>query len=245
MSGSDFEKIIRYIHGSEDSVDKDVIYVFDALPALSDCKSFCDGNGDENGNIIVVKDGIVASAFKGSIDEVNNALFYTYSLHSQEFPLIIERTVKRDIVLKDIKVLRKILSSFSRTQFRTLIKNALRSDWKTRISVLKAIDYYAIDFSGIPRTNKEDLLKALAFQIGQAIALHEGRELYTKRDISEYFPKLRDYLYRRPAPIDTIVQYIYKLAEILEKLPVKTIDKSLISTGEGEIYNLDTEEKIG
>lgn len=40
---------IRYVHGSEDSVDIDVVYVFDKLPDVSTCKSFCDGKGNENG----------------------------------------------------------------------------------------------------------------------------------------------------------------------------------------------------
>lgn len=240
------DKIIRYIHGSEDSTDVDVIYVFDALPGIDDCKHFCDGNGNENGNIIIVKNGVVASAFKGSVDEVNNALFYTYPLHSQEFPLIIQRPVERDIMLKDIKVVRKILSSFSRTQFRCDIKEALRSGWGKRLNTLKNLDYNSIDFSSIPKTSKDDLLKTLAFQIGQAIALHEGIELYTKRSIADYFPELRDYLYRVVSSSDVIIKFIHRYVSLLEELPVKTIDKNIIrvsGTPEG-LYNLDTEEKM-
>ncbi len=240
------DKIIRYIHGSEDSTDVDVIYVFDSLPGIADCKRFCDGNGNENGNIIVVKNGVVASAFKGSVDEVNNALFYTYPLHSQEFPLIIQRPVERDVMLKDIKVVRKILSSFSRTQFRCNIKESLRSDWGKRLYTLENLDYNSIDFSSISKTSKEDLLKTLAFQIGQAIALHEGVELYTKRAIADYFPELKDCLYRVASSSDIIIKFIHRYVLLLEKIPVETIDKNIIrvsGTSEG-LYNLDTEEKI-
>lgn len=239
-------KIIRYVHGSEDSTDVDVIYVFDALPDIADCKRFCDGNGNENGNIIVVKNGVVESAFKGSVDEVNNALFYTYPLHSQEFPLIIQRPVERDVMLKDIKVVRKILSSFSRTQFRCAIKESLRNGWEKRLNTLKNLDYNSIDFSSIPKTSKEDLLKTLAFQIGQAIALHERVELYTKREIAQYFTELRDYLYRLECSSDIIIKFIHRYVLILEKLPVETIDKNIIRVSgmpEG-LYDLNAEGKI-
>ena len=240
------DKIIRYIHGSEDSTDVDVIYVFDSLPGIADCKRFCVGNSNENGNIIVVKNGVVASAFKGSVDEVNNALFYTYPLHRQEFPLIIQRSVERDVMLKDIKVVRKILSSFSRTQFRCDIKEALRSGWEKRLNTLKNLDYNLIDFSSIPKTSKEDLLKTLAFQIGQAIALREGVELYTKRAIAQYFPELKDCLYRVASSSDIIIKFIHRYVLLLEKVPVETIDKNIIrASGMPEgLYNLDTEEKM-
>ena len=207
-----------YIHGSEDSTDRDIIYVFESLPSFQECKSFCDGQGANNGNIVVIKDGVIASAYKGSIDEVNNGLFHTYKLHKQEFPLLIERTVERDVILKDIKVIRKILSTFTRTQFRVTVKEALRGSWQAKISLLKNLDYYSIDFDNIQKSNKADLLKSFAFQLGQAIALHEGVELYTKREIGSYFPELNDYLRRKEAGINTIIEFIRRYASMLETI---------------------------
>jgi hypothetical protein len=35
---------IYYIHGSADSVDKDIFYVFDEMPLFQDAKRFCDAS---------------------------------------------------------------------------------------------------------------------------------------------------------------------------------------------------------
>ena len=73
------EIIARYIHGSENSTDLDVIYVVDELPSLQECKTFC-SDKDENRNLITVENGIVTSVYKGTPDEVNNSLLRTYNL---------------------------------------------------------------------------------------------------------------------------------------------------------------------
>lgn len=237
---------IRYVHGSEDSVDIDVIYVFEQLPDVATCKSFCDGKGNENGNIIVVNDGVVVAAFKGSVDEVNNALFYTYQLHEQDYPLIIEHPVERDVILKDIKVIRKILSSFSRTQFRGEIKEALRGNWETKLLVLKKLEYEKIDFSIIPKTTTKDLMKTLAFQMGQALALHQGIELYTKRAIAEYYPELKDYLYRVDASNENMINFIRRFTNEVAMIPAKVIDNDFVEFCEKEktVYNINKEIRI-
>ena len=237
--------IIRYVHGSEDSTDVDVMYVFDTLPSTAECKAFCDGK-KENGNIIVVKDGVVIASYKGSVDEVNNGLFYTYKLHKQEFPLIVQRAVKRDVILKDIKALRKILSEFTRTQYRKEVKEALRGGWEDKILMLKSLDYKAIDFSNNTKINKIDLFKSFAFQLGQAIALHEGVELYTKKDIANYFPLLADYIQRNETSIDNIISFIYQFASILEEIPVKVQGKDVVCFLEpyNGIYDINKEKRI-
>lgn len=237
---------IRYVHGSEDSVDIDVIYVFEQLPDVATCKSFCDGKGNENGNIIVVNDGVVVAAFKGSVDEVNNALFYTYQLHEQDYPLIIEHPVERDVILKDIKVIRKILSSFSRTQFRGEIKEALRGNWETKLSVLKKLEYEKIDFSIIPKITSKDLMKTLAFQVGQALALHRGVELYTKRSIAGYFSELKDYLYRVDASSENMITFIRRFIDEVSMIEAEIIDNDIVEFcgKERRIYNINKEKRI-
>ena len=92
--------MIRYIHGSADSTDLDVMYVFEALPSQGECHRFCCGDPRENRNIIAVKDGVVEQCFKGIPDEVNNALLATYPLHPQEYPLVITRRLPRDVFRK-------------------------------------------------------------------------------------------------------------------------------------------------
>lgn len=240
------KEIIRYIHGSEDSTDLDVVYVFDYVPSLEECKKFCVSKVSENGNIIVVKNGIVVFSYKGSVDEVNNALFNTYTLHEQEFPLVIEQTVQRDLILKDIKVIRKILSSLSKTKYRSEIKAALRGDWKAKLNTLKKIDYSSIDFSSVPKTTKIDILKSFAFQVGQALALHDGSELYTKKAIADYFPKLEDYLYRKETDIKVLVEYIHSFVTLMESLPIEKLEGNTIYLKKpfNSKYDVNLEKRI-
>lgn len=70
--------MIRYIHGSADSIDLDTVYVFEEMPSFLQCQHFCQSHTSENKNIIVIGDGIVVDSFKGLPDEVNNALYTTY-----------------------------------------------------------------------------------------------------------------------------------------------------------------------
>ena len=174
--------IAKYIHGSEDSTDLDVIYVVDELPPLQECKVFC-SDKIENRNLITINDGIVTSVYKGITDEVNNSLFSTYNLHEQEYPLLVTRFVQRDIHIKAIRAVRSILSHLSRSMFRTEIKNALRGSWSVRIETLQMIyDHFdEIDFDSLQNNmSGDDVKKLIAFQIGQVLALTDFVELYTK-----------------------------------------------------------------
>ena len=53
--------ICKYRHGSEDSVDNDVIYITDSPPSFRDAQFFCAGGKEvgENRNIAVIRGGIV------------------------------------------------------------------------------------------------------------------------------------------------------------------------------------------
>lgn len=187
---------IKYIHGSGDSTDVDVIYVVDKLPSLQECKRFC-SDKEENRNICVIKNGIVTECYKGTPDEVNNAVYLTYGLHEQSFPLLINRLVHRDVTAKCMRAVRIILSHLSRSQYRTEVKAALIGDWETRLNTLQKIDLTTIDFSTLNKNmTREDILKTIAFQIGQCFLLMNGLEFYTKADIAENSFVLTQFLYR-------------------------------------------------
>lgn len=51
--------MLKYIHGSQDSTDVDVMFIFDEIPQKADASRFCSDNTVENKNIAVVKDGVV------------------------------------------------------------------------------------------------------------------------------------------------------------------------------------------
>lgn len=44
----------------------------------------------------------------------------------------------------------------------------------------------------------EDIKKVITFQIGQSIGLMDGYEYYTKSEIADAYPILRQFLYRDP-----------------------------------------------
>ena len=110
--------LARYIHGSGDSTDTDVVYVVDALPDKAECKRFCSESPVENRNLITIKDDVVSEVYKGTADEVNNALLATYSLHEQSYPLLVTRAVERIVPLKYVRGIRIILSHLTRSQYR-------------------------------------------------------------------------------------------------------------------------------
>ena len=79
------------IFGSENSTDYDVMVFVDTVPSNIDfghqcCKEFNKKlskiltDKPLNTNIGIIKDNELVWVFKGTVDEVNNALFYTYNI---------------------------------------------------------------------------------------------------------------------------------------------------------------------
>lgn len=213
----------KYIHGSEDSIDVDVYYVFDKMPSFKECQDFC-SDKEENRNIITIQDGIVVDCYKGTPDEINNGLYYTYDLHQQIAPMPIKRLVERDVLIKSVRVVRCLLSHLSRTRHRETVKMALGSpDWQMKIFTLGIINLSEIDDFGKNGT-KLDVLKVFAFQLGQILGLHEGVELYTKSAVAKRYPSLEDFLYRRPSDINILQQYVYKFLDIIGSYHIQVTD---------------------
>ena len=88
-----------------------------------------------------------------------------------------------------------ILSFASKTEYRVLVKNALKENLSEKMNVLQNLDLTKIVSFGKGKNNS-DIIKSIAFQLGQCIALQEGKELYTKNQIAEHFPELKKYLFR-------------------------------------------------
>jgi hypothetical protein len=234
---------MKYIHGSEDSIDVDVYYVVDSLPSFQECQDFC-SDKEENRNLIVIKDGIVTDCYKGTVDEINNGLFYTYQLHPQTFPNPILRLVERDILIKSVRVLRCIISHLSRTQYRNAVKLALTTpEWQIKVNTLSTIDITTISDFGKNRT-KEDVLKVFAFQLGQILALHENIELYTKSSIATQFSELKDFLYRQPGDLKILQSYITKFLDIITLYKVEEIERNTHFKDFNKRIDLKTEKYL-
>lgn len=242
--------MIRYIHGSSNSVDLDTVYVFENEPTFKEAKEFCDSKKDENANIICVDNGKVSYCYKGTIYEINNSVFATYSLYKQDYPLIITDKVERDKYLKLIRSTRCITSQFSRTDIRTLIKKGLNGDWSDRKKALVAVEDKLSLFSLLPlmygKKNSTEILKSIAFQIGQTLALFvDNEELYTKNDVSEKYPLLRQYLERCPTDTVDIRTMLRRLINVLQIEKYKIIGEHGIrfEGNSSVVYDMKTEQK--
>ena len=226
----------RFIHGSADSQDVDVCYVVPRrLPPPSTCHRFCNGRGaaasGENRNLVVVENGVVTACFKGFPDEANNAYLRTFPLHADDntgvdFP--ITHTVARDVRAKMLRVALSVLGvsihcnpSVSPEE-RRAVKSALRHSTSAG-HMGRALA--ALDVGALAQGLSSDRRKTIAFQLGQALALHcacrsrdqgtpppnsgaeEGKaavvrgsegdgELYTKAEVGAAFPDLELLLQR-------------------------------------------------
>lgn len=184
-------------HGSKDSIDEDYFLIVNGsgqlpnkeLMALK--KSVDDFYRKQNFDITIIdinEFGIVTFAFSGTPDEVNNGIFRTFSLHEQ--PFVSENPVKmlvdRHIELKWARVIRGILTHCSRTQFRDIVKSAIKSsDIFTKMSALNGISFDEISPNDL-KISIEDFYKFIAFQVVQYLGLQKKVEIYTKQEAIEF-----------------------------------------------------------
>ncbi len=238
--------LARYVHGSEDSLDTDVVYIIDRMPDYNTCQDFCSST-EENRNLAVLRDGEIVECFKGAPDELNNGVFYTYNKHQQTDTLLIIHPVRRNIIAKEIGVVRCILSILSRTEYRQQIKKVLKEgNWTERLSVLNSI---VLDDTILP-LNKNgksdiDLLKVIAFQIGQGLGLLEGHDLFTKKKISDKYPLLRPYLYRKNISLQDLNEMLHRYVDKLKEIEVEEDGENTLFVQSKRIFNVRKEEFVG
>jgi len=204
--------ITYQIFGSESSLDLDVCFFVEKVASISENNEvlnrlITDSNlsSDKkiNGNLAVISNGTVVNCFKGIPDELNNSLFYTYDLHSQNYEQQIVKTIKRNLDLKMIRGARTLVSYFTRTEERAASKSALKSNFEEKIKFLQSINLNS--FSDFDKNGTViEVYKSIAFQLGQTLALMDEVELYTKEAISSYFSSLNPYLYKEQASSDEL-----------------------------------------
>ena len=201
--GQGVSNMVYNIYGSEDGIDSDIAIFLETLPSIEECKILCKdyekisiNEKKTNVNLVCLHDGVLINSFKGSFDEVNNSIFYTYNLHKQEYPIQIEKALKRNIELKVARFLRETCSILSRTKYRDMMKAALKNDSLYKLKELQKVILSDIDNFNKNNLTNADCLKGLAFQIIQIDDLLHGKEIYTKREAKELYPKLTKYLYR-------------------------------------------------
>jgi hypothetical protein len=198
-----------YLFGSENSQDYDILVECDNIPQnINEAHNLCKNHNETlsglltdkelNCNLITVKDNKIIDCFKGTCDELNNCLYYTYGLHKQFHPNPILTPVERDLNEKLLRVARFIITFYSRTELRSEIKAALRGNLFLKLEILKKIDFVTMTEFPEKKEKKEDIYKVLAFQFGQMFSLIDGHDFdsYTKNGIIKYYPYLTNLLNR-------------------------------------------------
>ncbi len=119
-----------------------------------------------------------------------------------------------------------ILSFFSRSHLRAVIKPALRGDLKDKIPVMKMIDFEVMkDFTGKKESIK-DIFKIISFQFGQLFSLVDGfeKDSYTKNGIILNYPDLAPIL-RREELFEKDYKTLNNYLDRLIKLSEERVDK--------------------
>jgi hypothetical protein len=168
--------------------------------------------------------GTIKNVFKGTPDEVNNSLYYTYDFHIQHWNNLIVEPVKRDFDYKLIRTVRAILSFFSREEtLREKIKSVLKEDhFGKRVDVLSEIDFTKFGNYTFPDSKglNRDVWKTLAYQIGICLLLDLGVEIYDKDGLIEYFPKLEIFINRNDfleSDLKNLNGYFHKFIKLCEE----------------------------
>lgn len=200
------------IFGSKDSQDIDIMVFVDELKSIDENHTLIKElnvyfshiyTKEINCNIAVLENGMIKEVFKGTEDECNNSLYYTYSNHEQKYPNVITQLYDRSRGshyhhVKLIRVARFILSFFSREpELREFIKPALRGDLLLRLEVLKKIDFTKYTTFPGKKEDLADIYKVLAFQFAQSLGLSANKEIFTKSDAVKAFYPLTEMIRRK------------------------------------------------
>ena len=170
------------VFGSRDSLDTDILVIVDEpLSSIQQCRELSYSYLPLDANLATVRNGKLTWVFKGTLDEVNNSVLDTYYNLDQFTTCPITKRMFRDRQTKLDRCIRGILSMCSRTQYRTSVKNALKSeDINYKFDILEAVDFVQIkDFP--KKGDNKDVYKFIAFQLAQIIGLYRGKEVYTKQ----------------------------------------------------------------
>lgn len=243
-SYKDFKHII---HGSEDSLDLDVYLLLNEPITDIDCKKLCYEITDSNSNPIYIENGEVKWVYKGTIDEVNNSIYYTYKLHKQEYENPINHLVERDIGLKTLRTIRGLLSNCSRTDYRNIVKPAIRDvNLLNKLEVIKKIDYEKIN--DYQKTSPVEMLKFFAFQLGSTFPLiMNKKELFSKKDVAREYPFLEEFLYRKSdVNIKKLNDFKNEFCDYLKLQIIQENNSEFVSFKyqEENKYNVKHEEKV-
>ncbi|MFK7749351.1 MAG: hypothetical protein AB8B65_13230 [Kordia sp.] len=217
------------IFGSKSSEDFDVCFFVDSLDDTKRNHEAVKMYAEQtvfntskpiNANLAIVRNGVIVENFKGSADELNNALFTTYGLHDQVYKNHIKKLVSRNLESRIVRCARTLVGNFTRTDLRAQAKAAIRENVNTQLDFLAQIELKKhTDFG--KHGSVIEVYKTMAFQLGMTLALLNNKEVYTKEAIIELFPELENYLLRKEQNSEALQKHI-KLFITMVKSNIKS-----------------------
>lgn len=204
------------IFGSKSSEDLDVCFFVDSLDGIRGNheivkmytkQTVFNTSKPVNANLAIVQNGIITENFKGSADELNNALFTTYNLHDQVYKNHIQRLVSRNLESRIVRCARTLVGNFTRTDLRVQAKAALRANVVIQLEFLDTIQFKKYTDFG-KNGSVIEVYKTLAFQLGMTLALLNDKEVYTKEAIIALFPELENYLMRKDQNSEALQKHL-------------------------------------
>lgn len=233
-----------YFFGSPDSIDVDVLVDHPEMTGSSSDKEIIKKMIEShpsiqawNLSLIHIENHIIARTMqrRGSADAVHNSLYYTYNFHLQQYENPLLFPVKRHRLLAVQTCVRTLLSITSATNqkafYKKHISNVLREGiWTNEVELLSILSYKE-QFFDDPVRNL-DLLKSLAFDVGQTLSLLQGKEFYTKKEIINAHPELAQLILRQPIDAHAILSNKIKDLQFhINMLEVSQPEKFVISCG--------------
>jgi len=234
-------------HGSEDSIDEDFYLVVDEIPTKQEFIEL-KKTSPLDLNLITIDNGVVTGCLKGLTDEINNSIFSTFDLHSQEIDNPINSLVSRDVFPKLSMVIRELLAFCSRTKYRADIKSVMKpANIYDRLTTLALIKLTEID--DFEKNTTEEVYKFFAQQIGMILPLlNSEKELFTKKSISAKYPLLEDYLYRKTTDAtqlqEMLVIFVDEAATYLCDT-IETVNGKDVTLTNGKVFDVKYETYIG
>lgn len=182
------------IFGSTNSQEYDILFhVPEIIKDQNMSNLFCMGISyfielnDKNKRIVLctTKNGIINKVSIGLPDELNNSLFYTYALHKQYHPCLVNRSVKRNIPAKIKLVIKEILRILSETQYKQKILPVINKEFNEQYEVFKSLELdnlsflFNIESEDQIDTKVKTFKQAAIFELMQCIGLLDNIEIYT------------------------------------------------------------------
>lgn len=213
----------RFVHGSPDSRDLDVVYIVPPtaqFPSVATLVAFC-RNEDEDRNVIQLArengnngDWFVKKSFRGAPDEVNNAILETHRNLPNDplYHLAITSKGSRSVLLRFIVATKAIIIKMRRTEScRPACVDALRS-WLFSTNLSTVHGACRASFGDLD----QESAKYVTFHFAQSYALALGSELYSKKSLIAFLPSIEPLLYYQGSADSKVPEKHVKIMRDLE-----------------------------